>query len=146
MLLATRPVNFRRGTGSLAAMVKSVLRQERFCRSSSCFARKCAHWVKIRVYDSGADLEPAGRRYFKCLAISDGVMGLQLSLRMRHNLPRSNRRVAEWGNLFGHPVVAIAPLNRLLHHVVVIHIEEASSPTGTPDQIPENLRLVPVAS
>ena len=38
----------------------------------------------------------------------------------------SNRGFAEWGELFGDPVVATALLDRLLHHAVVIHIEGAS--------------------
>jgi DNA replication protein DnaC len=35
----------------------------------------------------------------------------------------SNRGFAEWGQVFGDPVVATALLDRLLHHAVVIHIE-----------------------
>jgi DNA replication protein DnaC len=38
----------------------------------------------------------------------------------------SNRGFAEWGDLFGDPVVATALLDRLLHHAVVIQIEGAS--------------------
>jgi DNA replication protein DnaC len=38
----------------------------------------------------------------------------------------SNRGFAEWGEVFGNPVVATALLDRLLHHAVVIHIEGAS--------------------
>ena len=33
----------------------------------------------------------------------------------------SNRGFAEWGDIFGDPVVATALLDRLLHHAVVIH-------------------------
>src|ERR1700748_3139341 len=39
----------------------------------------------------------------------------------------SNRGSAEWGKVFGDPVVATALLDRLLHHAVVIQIEGASS-------------------
>jgi DNA replication protein DnaC len=54
----------------------------------------------------------------------------------------SNRGFAEWGDLFGHPVVATALLDRLLHHAVVIHIEGASYRLRQhADLIPENLRL-----
>jgi IstB-like ATP binding protein len=35
----------------------------------------------------------------------------------------SNRGFAEWGKVFGDPVVATALLDRLLHHAVVVHIE-----------------------
>lgn len=38
----------------------------------------------------------------------------------------SNRGFAEWGEIFGDPVVATALLDRLLHHAVVVHIEGAS--------------------
>ena len=38
----------------------------------------------------------------------------------------SNRGFAEWGDVFGDPVVATALLDRLLHHAVVIQIEGAS--------------------
>ena len=39
----------------------------------------------------------------------------------------SNRGFAEWGQIFGDPVVATALLDRLLHHaVVVVQIEGAS--------------------
>jgi hypothetical protein len=38
----------------------------------------------------------------------------------------SNRGFAEWGKIFGDPVVATALLDRLLHHAVVIQIEGSS--------------------
>lgn len=58
----------------------------------------------------------------------------------------SNRGFAEWGDLFGHPVVATALSDRLLHHAVVIHIEDASYRLRQhADLIPENLRLGPFA-
>ncbi|RFC61764.1 AAA family ATPase [Fulvimarina endophytica] len=38
----------------------------------------------------------------------------------------SNRGFAEWGNVFGDPVVATALLDRLLHHAVVMQIEGSS--------------------
>jgi len=38
----------------------------------------------------------------------------------------SNRGFAEWGEVFGGPVVASALLDRLLHHAVVVRIEGAS--------------------
>ena len=39
VLIATRPVDFRRGADGLAATVQSVLRQDRSAGRSSCFAR-----------------------------------------------------------------------------------------------------------
>ena len=38
----------------------------------------------------------------------------------------SNRGFAEWGDIFGSPVVATALLDRLLHHAIVIQIEVSS--------------------
>ena len=38
----------------------------------------------------------------------------------------SNRGFAEWGQVFGDPVIATALLDRLLHHAVVVHIEGTS--------------------
>ena len=38
----------------------------------------------------------------------------------------SNRGSAEWGEVFGAPVVATALLDRLLHHAAVVQIEGAS--------------------
>jgi hypothetical protein len=38
----------------------------------------------------------------------------------------SNRGFAEWGEVFGDPMVAIALLDRLLHQAVVIQIEGSS--------------------
>jgi len=53
----------------------------------------------------------------------------------------SNRGFAEWGELFGDPVVATALLDRLLHHAVVVHIEGASYRLRQhADLIPEALR------
>ena len=40
----------------------------------------------------------------------------------------SKRGFAEWGEVFGDPVVATALLDRLLHHAIVIQIEGSSYP------------------
>ncbi len=53
----------------------------------------------------------------------------------------SNRGFAEWGEVFGDPVVATALLDRLLHHGVVIQIEGASYRLrGHADLMPEHVR------
>ena len=53
----------------------------------------------------------------------------------------SNRGFAEWGDVFGDPVVATALLDRLLHHAVVVQIEGASYRLrGHTDLIPEHAR------
>ena len=53
----------------------------------------------------------------------------------------SNRGFAEWGDVFGDPVVAAALLDRLLHHAVVIQIEGASYRLRKHvDLVPEHVR------
>lgn len=53
----------------------------------------------------------------------------------------SNRGFAEWGEVFGDPVVATALLDRLLHHAVVVQIEGASYRLRRhADLIPEHVR------
>ncbi len=53
----------------------------------------------------------------------------------------SNRGFAEWGEVFGDPVVATALLDRLLHHAVVVQIEGASYRLRShTDLIPEHTR------
>src|SRR5271163_5092912 len=53
----------------------------------------------------------------------------------------SNRGFAEWGDVFGDPVVATALLDRLLHHAVVIQIEGSSYRMRQhADLVPEHVR------
>ena len=53
----------------------------------------------------------------------------------------SNRGFAEWGEVFGDPVVATALLDRLLHHAVVVQIEGSSYRLRQhADLMPEHLR------
>ena len=53
----------------------------------------------------------------------------------------SNRGFAEWGEVFGDPVVATALLDRLLHHAIVIQIEGSSYQLRQhADLIPEHVR------
>ena len=53
----------------------------------------------------------------------------------------SNRGFAEWGNVFGDPVVATALLDRLLHHAIVIQIEGSSYRLRQhADLVPESIR------
>lgn len=59
----------------------------------------------------------------------------------------SNRGFAEWGEVFGDPVVATALLDRLLHHAVVVHIEGASYRLRQhADLVPEALRPKPLSN
>ena len=54
----------------------------------------------------------------------------------------SNRGFAEWGEIFGDPVVATALLDRLLHHAVVIQIEGSSYRLREhADLLPEHVRI-----
>ena len=56
----------------------------------------------------------------------------------------SNRGFAEWGEIFGDPVVATALLDRLLHHAVVIQIEGSSYRLRQhADLLPEHIRSKP---
>ena len=79
MLIATRPVDFRRGADGLAATVQSVLRQDPFSGTIFVFRSKRADRVKLLVYD-GTGLVLIWKRLeggkFKWPAISDGVMRL----------------------------------------------------------------------
>jgi DNA replication protein DnaC len=53
----------------------------------------------------------------------------------------SNRGFAEWGDIFGDPVVATALLDRLLHHAVVVQIEGSSYRLRQhADLLPEHIR------
>lgn len=53
----------------------------------------------------------------------------------------SNRGFAEWGEIFGSPVVATALLDRLLHHAIVIQIEGSSYRLRRhADLLPEHVR------
>jgi len=53
----------------------------------------------------------------------------------------SNRGFAEWGEIFGDPVVATALLDRLLHHAIVIQIEGSSYRLRQhADLLPEHIR------
>jgi transposase len=79
VLVATKPIDFRRGADSLAAMVQSVLRQDPFCGTVFVFRSKRADRVKLLVYD-GTGLVLIWKRLegskFKWPAISDGLMRL----------------------------------------------------------------------
>ena len=59
----------------------------------------------------------------------------------------SNRGFAEWGDVFGDPVVATALLDRLLHHAVVVQIEGSSYRMREHAALlPENIRANPAAN
>ena len=51
VLIATRPVDFRRGADGLAATVQTILQQDPFCGTIFVFRSKRADRVKMLVYD-----------------------------------------------------------------------------------------------
>ena len=56
----------------------------------------------------------------------------------------SNRGFGEWDQVFGDGVVAAAPLDRLLHHATVVHIEGSSYRLRQhADLVPDSLRPKP---
>jgi transposase len=79
VLIATRPIDFRRGADGLAATGQTVLRQDPFCGTIFVFRSKRADRVKMLVYD-GTGLVLIWKRLegaqFKWPAIGDGVMRL----------------------------------------------------------------------
>jgi transposase len=79
VLIATRPVDFRRGADGLAATVQTLLRQDPFGGTVFVFRSKRADRVKLLVYD-GTGLVLIWKRLegvrFRWPPISDGVMRL----------------------------------------------------------------------
>lgn len=79
VLVATRPVDFRRGADGLAATVQSILRQDPFNGTVFVFRSKRADRVKLLVYD-GTGLVLIWKRLesgkFRWPPVSDGVMRL----------------------------------------------------------------------
>jgi transposase len=79
VLMATRPVDFRRGADGLAATAQAVLQQNPFSGTVLVFRSKRADRVKILVYD-GTGLVLIWKRLeggaFKWPPITDGVMRL----------------------------------------------------------------------
>ena len=82
VLVATRPVDFRRGADGLAAIVQTALRQDPFSGTIYVFRSKRADRVKLLVWDGSGlvlvwkRLEASG---FKWPPISDGVMRLSVA-------------------------------------------------------------------
>ncbi len=87
VLVATRPVDFRRGADGLAAIVQTVLHHDPFCGTIYVFRCKRADRVKLLLWDgSGLVLvwRPKGTRSVKRLEngafrwppVTDGVMRL----------------------------------------------------------------------
>ena len=79
VLVATRPVDFRRGADSLAALAKEALRQDPYSGVVLVFRAKRADRVKIVTWD-GTGLvmlwKALDQGAFKWPPITDGVMRL----------------------------------------------------------------------
>lgn len=82
ILVATKPVDFRRGADSLAAVVREQLHHDPFCGTIFIFRSKRADRLKILVWD-GSGLVLLWKRLeesaFRWPPISDGVMRLSAS-------------------------------------------------------------------
>ena len=79
VLVATRPVDFRKGADSLAALAKAALGQDPFSGAVLVFRAKRADRVKIVAWDgSGLVMfwKALDEGKFKWPPISDGVMRL----------------------------------------------------------------------
>lgn len=118
---------------TLAELIEALIRAEREGRLAE----------KIRFYARAALLVVDEIGY---LPITTGGANLFFQLvNARYEkgamILTSNRGFAEWGEVFGDPVVATALLDRLLHHAVVIQIEGASYRLRAhADLIPEHVR------
>jgi transposase len=79
VLVATRPVDFRRGADGLAAIVQTVLRHDPFSGTIYVFRCKRADRVKLLVWD-GSGLVLIRKRLesgaFRWPPVTDGVMRL----------------------------------------------------------------------
>jgi len=79
VLLATRPVDFRKGADSLTALAKETLAQDPFSGAVLVFRSRRADRVKLLVWD-GSGLVLVWKRLeqgtFKWPPITDGVMRL----------------------------------------------------------------------
>ncbi len=79
VLVATKPVDFRKGAETLAALAKEALKQDPYAGTVLVFRAKRADRIKILVYDgTGLCLhwKALDQGAFKWPPISDGVMRL----------------------------------------------------------------------
>jgi transposase len=82
VLVATRPVDFRKGADGLVALVREQLRQDPFCGAIFIFRSKRADRLKILAWD-GSGLVLLWKRLehgaFRWPPISEGMMHLSAS-------------------------------------------------------------------
>jgi transposase len=82
VLVATKPIDFRKGADGLAALIREVLGHDPFCGTIYVFRAKRADRVKIVAWDgSGLVLfwKRLEQRAFRWPPVSDGVMRLTAS-------------------------------------------------------------------
>jgi DNA replication protein DnaC len=119
--------------GSLADIVASLIKAEREGQLKERI-RFLARNALLIVDEIGyLPLSPGGANLFFQLVNARYERGAMILT--------SNRGFAEWGEIFGDPVVATALLDRLLHHAVVVPIEGSSYRLREHAAlVPENLR------
>ena len=78
VLVATKPVDFRRGADSLVALVREQLQHDPFSGTIFIFRSKRADRLKIVTWD-GSGLKRLEQGAFRWPPISDGVMRLTAS-------------------------------------------------------------------
>ena len=82
VLVATKPIDFRKGADGLAALIREVLGHDPFCGTIYVFRAKRADRVKMVAWD-GSGLVLFWKRLehgaFRWPPISDGVMRLSAS-------------------------------------------------------------------
>jgi len=79
VLVATKPVDFRRGADSLAALAQATLKQDPFTGTVLVFRAKRADRIKIITWDGTGMVmlwKALDQGAFKWPPISDGVMKL----------------------------------------------------------------------
>ena len=79
VLVATKPVDFRKGTEGLAALVREAMRADPFSGTVYVFRAKRADRVKLIFWDGSGVVLVAKRLedgHFRWPAIQDGVMRL----------------------------------------------------------------------
>jgi transposase len=79
VMVATKPIDFRKGADGLAALVRETLEQDPFCGAIFVFRSKRADRIKIVAWD-GSGLVLVWKRLeqgaFRWPPITDGVMKL----------------------------------------------------------------------
>ena len=124
--LGARPTRRRDGLWSVVTR-GGYKRRSRFCR------RPTVPRSSRRTEGGYLPITPGGANLFFQLVNARYEKGAMILT--------SNRGFAEWGEVFGDPVVATALLDRLLHHAIVVQIEGASYRLRAhADLIPEHTR------